>query len=1210
MKKTLGNSLLFKTKDFSQKRSEYNSFRVIHLFAFILLFLEGYRINAQCAGADILDGSQANWAGSLPSGCSPLFSGTSAKYATQSFYIPTTTPNANPLITLKLVVHVIMPSSSSPNAFDNGSGTYNGTAALQNRFNLVQGQSDRYSNPRYASFSAPSYALLYIHDSRMQFEVVNYYYYASDIYFHGTANGLPSDNRVTINSVPNPNYNPQIYTKDHVRSWIESNYPGRLEEGVPVLMMDKTGASMGTYATSGGKRYPFVVIGHAPGNSVSSAQDNDMSIMRTFRHEMGHALGLLHPYYQGDCYPNSASYSPETPDINKMLDCTNPEYLSDLFPASTPNATAASYPYPTSYTPDPTTPSISYTACPNPPLNSCNSVYENVTQIPGYRINTNNIMSDNGFTNQMYWMTPLQMGRRIRAMHLRFNAYGWSGVSNWGDIRDHAKEMISVHNYPLNVSANETWEFDIQMYRDIVVKSGNTLKITCKVAMATEGKIIVEKGAKLIIEGPDAEVTGWCKKTPANTFDNNPLWFGIEVWGDPSLNQLINNTTGYCANQGIVEVKGGAKISYAKNAIYTGFATTFGQHSLWASGGIVLANDAYFINNVRDLLLFKNFHGNNTSKVINCKFQTTGEIGKDGGGNAILPLEHVKLYQHFGLYFDNCKFENTSNLYSPMTKGVGIYSTDSYFNVGFNNTVGSTAATACTFSFLTVGIWIDNVNPLNATNIKNSTFFLNEWKSIIAENSNYLVVNANKFFLDYAQVGVYLYQSKYYKINNNQFACYLQGRTGQTGIAVYSSNNGSHEIYRNSFKRMSFSILAMDNNGGTSTGMPGLKMNCNDFFPYNNNTYDIALTKTFAPMPTIDPFQSTGGTQTPLKLVRNIYGAPSSTNTPKNKYFVDPSSTQTILHLSNSTTNTQPNQPSPQSSSQVNVIPTSIPLTYSTDCLPYPPSGPERISSHSEYLTSLNEYATTLRATNSEGQNKFEIQSTITSKLNLFLTDTLASSMDSVINILTNNQGDMEDADIQLVFAYMKKGDYVNATIKNNILPSTRTNWKNLLNKIISIEQDSLAGLSVKNNTSTISFLQGYASVEAGYGQVSAQALLKLAIGADHPFPLVYPEDEAAGARIKNAEETNNLVIIRNENIKIFPNPIKSGVTISHRSAEEGILKVEVKDLLGKVIFTNFIRKGTEQYISLVDYCSGMYLLSIFESNNEVIYQSKLIKQD
>jgi len=50
--------------------------------------------------------------------------------------------------------------------------------------------------------------------------------------------------------------------------------------------------------------------------------------------------------------------------------------------------------------------------------------------------------------------------------------------------------------------------------------------------------------------------------------------------------------------------------------------------------------------------------------------------------------------------------------------------------------------------------------------------------------------------------------------------------------------------------------------------------------------------------------------------------------------------------------------------------------------------------------------------------------------------------------------------------------------------------------------------------------------------------------------------------------------------------------------------------LLGKIIYPNFINgRLTNQYIPLSGLSSGMYLIT-FTKNKEIVYTSKIIKQD
>ncbi|MBW6480731.1 MAG: zinc-dependent metalloprotease [Bacteroidales bacterium] len=95
---------------------------------------------------------------------------------------------------------------------------------------------------------------------------------------------------------------------------------------------------------------------------------------------------------------------------------------------------------------------------------------------------TNNIMGGNRAAGNI---TPLQMGRMNRAIankSVRKYAWGFSLV-------------------PYEVSFDQTWDTDIKFYQDIIIKTGYTLHLTGTIEMVPEASLIVESGARLIVDG-------------------------------------------------------------------------------------------------------------------------------------------------------------------------------------------------------------------------------------------------------------------------------------------------------------------------------------------------------------------------------------------------------------------------------------------------------------------------------------------------------------------------------------------------------------------------------------------------------------------------------------------------------------------------------------------------------------------------------------
>ncbi len=111
---------------------------------------------------------------------------------------------------------------------------------------------------------------------------------------------------------------------------------------------------------------------------------------------------------------------------------------------------------------------------------------------------TNNLMGGNKNPGSI---TPLQMGRMNRALALKsVRKYSWAYSEN-----------------PYVISTDQKWPFNIKFYQDIRVRKGATLHITGTLEMVPQASVILEPGAKLIVDG--GRIT--------NALYSDDLWQGV-----------------------------------------------------------------------------------------------------------------------------------------------------------------------------------------------------------------------------------------------------------------------------------------------------------------------------------------------------------------------------------------------------------------------------------------------------------------------------------------------------------------------------------------------------------------------------------------------------------------------------------------------------------------------------------------------------------
>ncbi len=276
-----------------------------------------------------------------------------------------------------------------------------------------------------------------------------------------------------------------------------------------------------------------------------------------------------------------------------------------------------------------------------------------------------------GMANNNY-ISPKSAGRMHRALSLYGNSFGL----NNRPMQKYVEEKYSYGEH--HVTTDETWDFAIKMYQDIVVEAPATLTLSCEVRMPIDGIILVRPGAKLVIDG--GVVT--CAH-------EGELWHGIMADGTTYRHQEPLNHPTY---QGLVVMKNGAVVEHAQ----VGFANhRWGD--LQHKGGVLQVQGTLqevggtFRNCTRgaEFEKYSNYYPTSPShatKNDNSYFKHAEFIVDDNyrGGDDF--DAHVRMWEVKGISFQQCDFINAMTSTAPdikasQTLGKGIYSIDATYSV-------------------------------------------------------------------------------------------------------------------------------------------------------------------------------------------------------------------------------------------------------------------------------------------------------------------------------------------------------------------------------------------------------------------------------------------------------------------------------------------------------------------------------------------------
>ncbi len=340
---------------------------------------------------------------------------------------------------------------------------------------------------------------------------------------------------------------------------------------------------------------------------------------RHWAHELGHTLDLLHTYWdtQG-CF---GSENLRNDNLHLLEDVFGPSQLFCGFPVFCTWG--------------------QNDRCYFIPLSSCDAQFTPLDNCH------NNVMSNNAFA---YSTSTQQIGRMHRTLKTRNTSkYAWG-----------------YDPQPYYVQQDETWDFRIKFYQDIVVPAGVTLTVKCEVQMVPQAQIIVELGGKLIVDGG----------TIREAVFSDARWKGIIVYGNNSVPQndpdqgvleLINGGTIQGANVGALVIGGGIVRAMGSTPLPVRFMN--------CANGVVFANYLWPTSPWT--------YANNASYFHSTHFEVDNDFIQAPWPDF---HEHARLHMVYGIRFRSCTFLNSrTNATTSAELGHGIRAQDAHFFASSGN---------------------------------------------------------------------------------------------------------------------------------------------------------------------------------------------------------------------------------------------------------------------------------------------------------------------------------------------------------------------------------------------------------------------------------------------------------------------------------------------------------------------------------------------
>lgn len=416
------------------------------------------------------------------------------------------------------------------------------------------------------------------------------------------------------------------------------------------------------------------------------------------------------------------------------------------------------------------------------------------------------------------------------------------------NFNEHCDDLGIIHcvDFPSNLSSVESWspgvgnnpwdDVDGHIYfcDDITVPTGVEITVSDMVFHFKDEAVMNMPAGNVSVNG--ALIRSYRSTfTNFNACDNDYLWGGIRLNGN-SFKQ------GHPVNsqEPVIIFLDNSIVENARIGV-------FAYH-----GGIVIAEDSYFLNNRISVshYEFQNFIGtamvDDLSKYTDCTFEVNPNYL---GVTMDAFLYQARLFKVDGIPFDHCIFENSTLNKVYNSKGnIGISSLGSGFTVDGN--CGSGAINNCSVADLSqfkgFNFGINAASSNKAIKVEESYFINNIYSLQISAVPNPMVIR-NKFELGYCDisygppnvVGINLVSSTGYRVEDNYTS--ENSATNYHSVGVHALNSGeeNNQIYNNDFSNITKGINANGNNKSGSIPNTGLEILCNDFITLDSRDIDI-----------------------------------------------------------------------------------------------------------------------------------------------------------------------------------------------------------------------------------------------------------------------------------------------------------------------------------------------------------------------------------